>query len=219
MFEGARNASLLSKSKRSLGFDFHGTHLPCLPMTEAAPNPVSGIVHESACDRVVMNVMQLLFPFAIGDDVEVVITSLPEWLASSSVGKFARDRLLQNLECSGKSAVVGFADQQMHVFRHHDISEDVELIPTSSSFEFLLEDPTAGRCMEQKSPPITTESEKVIAAGLLIALETRRHSEEDNGNDRRKDVTSVVAGGLHPSNSLVDWTTRPSSIMLSKTWY
>ncbi len=49
-------------------------------MAEAAPGPVFGLEHETARDRVAMHISQLLDELVLCQDVEVVVTGLPEVL-------------------------------------------------------------------------------------------------------------------------------------------
>ena len=61
-----------------MGFDFDATGFSGQPVGEAAPGPVFGFFDEAAFDGVTVNVLELLDEFGLGEDVEVVVTGLPE---------------------------------------------------------------------------------------------------------------------------------------------
>ncbi len=60
------------------GFDLDRPLLPRPPMTEARPGPVDRPLHQSACDRVAVNVTALLQALPRCKDIEVIVTRLPE---------------------------------------------------------------------------------------------------------------------------------------------
>jgi hypothetical protein len=70
------------------------------------------------------------------------------------VRKFARDQLLEHLECDAEIASVGLADQQMDVFRHDDVSEHVETVAAASAFEFAFKDLFCVRRVQQRQAAI-----------------------------------------------------------------
>ena len=66
-----------------LGFDLYGTYFVDGVMVEAAPAVVFGFGDEASGDWVAVDVLDFLFEFACGEDVEVVIASLPEVVAGA----------------------------------------------------------------------------------------------------------------------------------------
>ena len=78
-----------------------------------------------------MHVFQFLHVLALGEDVEVVVTRLPE-------GPFPalnRDGKLEGLNCLGRDRPLRFADQQMYVFGHYDIAENIKVVADADCFE------------------------------------------------------------------------------------
>ena len=61
-----------------LGFDLDDSVCAGEVVTEAAPFPIFGPLHQSAYDWVAMNVAQLFHKFAFAPHVEVVVPCLPE---------------------------------------------------------------------------------------------------------------------------------------------
>jgi hypothetical protein len=65
----------------------------------------------------------------------------------------------------------------MHVLRHHDVTGDVAAIPTADSLEFSLEGLAGCYRVKESLPSITTESDEMKAALLLVAFGLRSHVE------------------------------------------
>ena len=59
-------------------FDFHWGVLAGQPVARAAPWPVFGLLNQTFCDRVLMDVAEFLCDLRLSQDIEIVITSLPE---------------------------------------------------------------------------------------------------------------------------------------------
>ena len=94
-----------------------------------------------------MHVVELLAELAVGAHVEIVVALLPEMVAA--IGEqTAGDPLLQGLQGCGQRVTFGLAQQQMHVFRHDDVSVDVEPVVAANSFECLLEGASGRRIRE-----------------------------------------------------------------------
>ncbi len=66
-----------------MGFDFDWASFAGSPMVVAAPRPVFGALDETTLDGVAMRVAEFFGELALGEDVEVVVTVLPEaWAVS-----------------------------------------------------------------------------------------------------------------------------------------
>jgi hypothetical protein len=63
---------------RPLGFNFDQAFDSQEVMTEAAPNPLCRIFHQSSRHRIAMYVPQLLNPFRITPDIEIIVAWQPE---------------------------------------------------------------------------------------------------------------------------------------------
>jgi len=48
------------------------------PVTEAGPGPVFGLLDQTACDRIPVDIAQLFHPLGMGEHIEVVVAGLPE---------------------------------------------------------------------------------------------------------------------------------------------
>ena len=96
-----------------------------------------------------MHVVQLLHALLRGPNLEVVETRLPEGCLDRSLSKKiylprivgpalgqqrASSALFQNLHDLRRSANSRFAQEQVNVFRHHDIADDDEPVTQSSLF-------------------------------------------------------------------------------------
>jgi hypothetical protein len=65
-----------SAPRGPVGFDLDHSTCACEIVTEAAPSPVLGALHQSTHDRIAMDVSQLLHKFALAPHVEIVVTCL-----------------------------------------------------------------------------------------------------------------------------------------------
>ena len=122
-----------------------------------------------------MQVPQLLRPLLLGKYIEVVITRLPERRLRPPFPQSPRHQLLQHLDRCAEFLSLRFADQQMNVLRHDDVTEHRETIPAPHLFQGPLERSLRQLGIEQCQPPVTTEGEKVIGPEMLVTLETGRH--------------------------------------------
>jgi hypothetical protein len=119
-----------------------------------------------------VHVFQLLHMLALCEDVEVIIARLPE-------GPFAamnRNRKLQRLDCLGQDSPLRFTDQQMHMFRHHDIAENTKVIPDTNRFQGTFKEVTSLLRIKMRLPSIATEGDKVEVSGVLIADQFLSHA-------------------------------------------
>jgi len=75
----------------------------------AAPLPSFRSAHQSTRHRIAVDIAQLFDALAVGEYIEIVITSLPECFAHVPMGA-AGDGLSHGLNDGGKEATFGFAD-------------------------------------------------------------------------------------------------------------
>jgi len=80
-----------------------------------------------------VHVAQLLEPFVVREDVEVVVPSLPEW----AVGEPTRDGDLQRLYRGSKwNFVIGWlGHKEVNVLGHDDIPQHLESVALPVQFE------------------------------------------------------------------------------------
>jgi hypothetical protein len=102
---------------------------------EAAPGPIFRPLDDSGLDRVAVHVAEFFDPLGFGEDIEVVITRLPDELVRTGSG----EALLKDLNRRGQSLLIGFGHQEMDVVRHEDVAEDLEEVFLAGLFEDPLE--------------------------------------------------------------------------------
>ena len=143
-------------------------------VTKAAPRPVLRFRYESALHRIAMKIAQLLSELAFTPDIEVVVTLLPEWLLGSQ-GEPTCHPLLQGFQCLCECAALGFIHQQMNMLRHDDVSVNAEPVGSTDPFQRRDKDCAGFRRCELWLPVVAAESEEMILAGLLKALQRPGH--------------------------------------------
>lgn len=119
-----------------LGFDFDSSELSEGIVAEARPRPIFRFLYEAACDRVAVQVAQLLDLLLFAVDIEIVISDLPEgaFFTAQSHGKFERfDGLIQ-------CVLVWLTNEQMHMLGHDNVTGDNELVAQTDTFEGVLEE-------------------------------------------------------------------------------
>jgi hypothetical protein len=108
-----------------------------------------------------MNIAELLDEFAVGEDVEVVVAALPE-LRTTALETLGR-LVLEHVQGDREWVELGLAQEKVDVFRHQDVSEDVELMPGPKLFEFFEEGGSRAIVVKVRQSAVTTEGEEVIA--------------------------------------------------------
>jgi len=119
-----------------------------------------------------MNIAQLNAELALIADVAVVIALLPE--RSLPVPSLAKPQL-QATHGISDSAELRFADQQVNVFGHYDISINPPTDVTAGVLQAPDKQVAGGRDIEIRLPAIAAECEKVGLPGLLETMEAARH--------------------------------------------
>jgi hypothetical protein len=128
-------------------------------MVEAAPAVVFGFGDEASGDWVAVDVLDLLFEFAGGEDVEVVVAGLPEVVAGAfeEFGGFAFD----DSEGGGEGVGFGFAEEEVEVFGHQDVGVKEEVVGAAGSFDYLFKDFFGFGGVEVGEAVVTTEGDEV----------------------------------------------------------
>jgi hypothetical protein len=72
----------------------------------------------------------------LGENIEIMISGLPE----RALGSLAGDGQFERLQRLGENRAFGFAEQEVDVFRHNDVSGDDEIVSEAHRFEGLLEE-------------------------------------------------------------------------------
>ena len=79
-----------------------------------------------------------------------------------------RRDLLEHLYHHGQLRSFRFAQKQVHVLRHHDITDDAAAVPHADSIEFCFESVFCRQTIEQWHAAIATERDERQAALVLI---------------------------------------------------
>jgi hypothetical protein len=138
-----------------------------------------------------MHIAQFLDPLALGPEVEVIKAGLPDMprcvleqrpllrvSASPLLGQqTARKTELQSLHNLGRRAILGFAEQQMNVFRHDHVADHHELVASPHPLENLEKQVAALGAAQERLSLITTERDVVEVAGSVEAFESPRHGD------------------------------------------
>src|SRR5271157_852126 len=148
--------------------------------------------HQSPCHRIAVHVLQLLSFFRVRVNVEVIKARLPEcaracrWLRKRQTQLFLtnvpalpphllRDALLQHLQHRRGRAFLRLADQQMHMLWHHHMSHQQKSVLLANPSKFPYEQLPRAHRLEQRQPPITTESDKMQMTATVEALQPFGH--------------------------------------------
>jgi hypothetical protein len=156
-----------------VGFDLDSADFSGGPVVEAAPGPIFGPLDEAALDGIAVDVLELLDELGMGEDVEVVVTGLPE-LEASPFEEFG-GLSLQDTECVVEPLELGFAEKQVDVLGHEYVPEDEELVTLAEGFECVQEDRSGVVVVEVGESVVTTEGEEMEMAFGLVALKTAGH--------------------------------------------
>jgi len=162
-------------------------------LTKAAPIPIFRTFTQSALHRIAVDVTEFLHKLAIVADVEIVIAFLPEMLGEvptqANTGlewgtlatrrgtrdQAARHSLLQRLESVGEQTAFRFADQQVNMLGHNDISVNAESETAPHTLQREFEDSLGGVSREQRSPMVTGECYEVAVPRFLKSFQCPRH--------------------------------------------
>jgi hypothetical protein len=84
-----------------------------------------------------MNVSKLFYKLTLIADIEIVVAFLPEMLSFPDQSPWYA--LLQRFQRVSKSALPRFAEQQMNVFGHNNVTVDAKLETASHTLQRGLE--------------------------------------------------------------------------------
>ena len=126
-----------------------------------------------------MHVAQLLDPLLIAPDIEVVVTLLPEMKIVRTALQRTRDLLLHHLQYERQRFALWFADEQMDMLWHEDITTNVEVEAETSGFERTQECRACSVSVKSWLALITAEGDEVQVSRVLVTLEKPRHQRRD----------------------------------------
>jgi hypothetical protein len=101
-------------------------------MSKAAPRPEFRGGNQPSLQGITVDISKLLEVFLVSMDVEIVVT---RQLESYSIAlQVIGDVLFQHLDRAGKRSAFWFAQEQVNVFRHDNISVDKQTVPLPATF-------------------------------------------------------------------------------------
>lgn len=156
-----------------MGFDLDSALFAGEPVAEAAPGPVFRFLDETACNRIAVDVAELFYELALGEDVEVVVADLPELLAVAFEG--LRGLAFEDVQGAGEGPGFRFAEEEMDVLGHEDVAEDVEAVASPELFECGFEGGAGVVVAEKRETLVTAEGDEVVVAFGLVAPEIFGH--------------------------------------------
>ena len=122
-----------------------------------------------------MYVPQLLDKLPLAPNIEIIISWLPKWLFALRDAQLSRDDLLQHLQGQRKGPPLRFTNEETDILGHDHITDNIESIPSSHSFEGndkLVASPFGS---EQNMAMIAAERNEMQFASLLITLQSPGH--------------------------------------------
>src|ERR1035437_1600903 len=122
-----------------------------------------------------MHIAQLLDPLLFREDIEIVISSLPEWAFPTP----QRHRELDRLDRPVKAEARRLVHQKMNVLRHHNGSDDDKFVLLLDSFQRVFKEIHCCGRGKIRETTITTEGEKMHITAVLVTNESLRHESED----------------------------------------
>jgi hypothetical protein len=122
-----------------------------------------------------MHIPQLLNTLLFRENIEIVITSLPERAFPAS----QRHRELDRFDRPIKAGARRFIHQKMNVLRHHNISGDDKFVLLPDSLQRVFKEIHRFGRGEIRETPVTTEGEKMHIPAVLVSNKSLRHGCED----------------------------------------
>jgi hypothetical protein len=139
-----------------------------------------------------MYVTQLLEPFHLGENDEVIKSRLPDTagfrqgLSERKVigvmrvlphtgQKAPRESLFQGFHHVGWISSLGLGQQQMYVFGHNDVPDDNQVITTANLLEDVKEQIADAGIVQERTSLITTRGNEMGVTGAIVAMQAVRH--------------------------------------------
>ncbi len=93
----------------------------------------------------------------------------------------------------------GLGDEQVDVFGHHHVTDELESVSCSDLTENLNKGVASAHCSQERETPVATEGDEVQVAEAVDAFETLRHESESNSptcrlRDRWGTRNNVLSG-------------------------
>lgn len=128
-----------------------------------------------------MHVTELLDTFVLGPNIEIIKPFLPDvlrgalghvdWIASLCLDQnTSRKSKLKRLHHGRRILLLRFADQQVNVFGHDDVTNDHELVAFAHALQHRQEQVATARRGEKGLSSITTAGDEVQVSGAVVAF-------------------------------------------------
>jgi len=118
-----------------------------------------------------MDIAKLLYEFVMGEDVEIEVVGLPERSFGAAIG----NRKLERLHGLGQWSAWGFAEKEVHMFRHDDVTCDRVAIAQADAFQRILEKIPGSFCGEVRPSVVAAACEEVEVSGLVVTQPLTLH--------------------------------------------
>ena len=115
---------------------------------------------------VAVDVAEFFDALWVGEDVEVVVAGEPERF----FGEFVRDGTLDDGECHAQWFDWGLGYEEVDVFWHDDVADDVKVVAFADGFQGFEEDLFCVGGGQVGGSVVTTEGDEVEVSGLLSAF-------------------------------------------------
>jgi hypothetical protein len=104
-----------------------------------------------------MNIAELLRPLVFCKNVKVVVA----WLPEGALFAPPHDRQLESLQRRSEQFPAGFAQQQMDMFRHHHVANDIEVIKKMYGLQRIFKEISGLGRIQVRKAMVATERYEV----------------------------------------------------------
>ena len=171
-------------------------------MPEAAPFPVHGLTHESALDGVAVEIAQLDGELVSVAHVAIIVAlplKRPEFGIAAKRTQALGEGELEKMDGVGERAGDRFADQQVDVFGHDNVSVNEHLEAAAHRFEAHEKQIVALGGAEILLPTITTKGYEVGLSGVVISAKIAGHASNlahpvNAGSDMGQEKHTLTGG-------------------------
>ena len=118
-----------------------------------------------------MHIREFLNSLGFCEHIEVIITCLPECPPHGP----SHHRELQRLKSGREQIFAGFTQQQMDVFRHDNVADNLEPVAAAHLLQRILKLVPQQRTIQISKPVIATESDKMHVPFHLAPLQSQNH--------------------------------------------
>ena len=142
-------------------------------MTIAAPGPVFGVKDEASGDWIAVDIAELFEPLGVREDVEVVVTGLPELFAVAF--QELRGLSFEDAQGGREGFSFRFAEKKVDMLGHEDVAVYLEAVSLAELFECVQEDAAGVVVVQERLPVEAAESDEVVVACGLVTFQAAGH--------------------------------------------